>query len=67
MKEKSETSRDRKSEEMYSVIENHKDFLLIDKNPGVSFHKDKEGEGLVSRLKRELGIKDREISGDGFL
>lgn len=58
MKEKSKSSRDRKLEEVYSVIENHKDFLLIDKHPGVSFHKDKEGEGLVSRLKRELGIKE---------
>jgi tRNA pseudouridine32 synthase/23S rRNA pseudouridine746 synthase len=42
--------------EMYSIIEDHKDFLLIDKHPGVSFHKDKEGEGLVSRLKQEPGI-----------
>ncbi len=43
---------------MYSVIENHEHFLLINKYPGISFHKDKEPEGLLQVLKSELGIRE---------
>ncbi len=43
---------------MYSVIENHEHFLLINKDPGISFHKDKEPEGLVQILKSELEIRE---------
>ena len=43
---------------MYKIIENHKDFLLIDKHPGVSFHKDRNKEGLVSRLRAEIGTDE---------
>jgi len=43
---------------MYSIIDNSKNFLLISKHPGVGFHKGSEGEGLVSVIKADLGIKE---------
>ena len=43
---------------MYSIIENHKDFLLISKHPGVGFHKDLEPEGLVEVIKKEPDINN---------
>jgi len=43
---------------MYTVIENHEHFLLINKHPGISFHKDDKEEGLVSVLKSDLGIRE---------
>jgi tRNA pseudouridine32 synthase/23S rRNA pseudouridine746 synthase len=43
---------------MYSIIENHKDFLLISKHPGVSFHKNGEARGLSEVLRSDLGIHD---------
>jgi tRNA pseudouridine32 synthase/23S rRNA pseudouridine746 synthase len=43
---------------MYRVIENHKDFLLIDKHPGIDFHKGSKPAGLVDILKSDLVIKE---------
>lgn len=43
---------------MFSVIEDHKDFLLINKHPGVAFHKGTEGEGLTKIIRAELGIEE---------
>ncbi len=43
---------------MYTVIENNEDFLLINKHPDVSFHKDDKQEGLTSVLKSELKIEE---------
>jgi tRNA pseudouridine32 synthase/23S rRNA pseudouridine746 synthase len=43
---------------MYTIIEEHKDFILIDKHPGVSFHKDGNKEGLVSRLRADIGTDE---------
>ena len=43
---------------MYKIIKNHEDFLLINKFPGVSFHKESGTEGLLELLKREPGIKE---------
>ena len=43
---------------MYRIIKNHEDFLLINKSPGVSFHKEQEAEGLLELLKKEPGIKE---------
>lgn len=43
---------------MYKIIKNHDDFLLINKSPGVSFHKGDDPEGLVDQLKKEPGINE---------
>ncbi|GBD96534.1 MAG TPA: TIGR01621 family pseudouridine synthase [Nitrospirae bacterium] len=43
---------------MYGIVKNHKDFLLINKHPGVGFHKDGETEGLVEVIKKERGINE---------
>ena len=43
---------------MFSVVKDHKDFLLIHKSPGVGFHKDGGEEGLPAVIRRELGIQE---------
>lgn len=43
---------------MYSIVEDHKDFLLINKHPGVSFHSAGEEGGIVSCLRSEPGINN---------
>lgn len=43
---------------MYRVIEKHKDFLLVSKPPGVSFHKNGEARGLSEVLRSDFGIHD---------
>lgn len=44
--------------DMYFLVENHKDFLLIGKHPGVSFHSAGEKGGLVSCLRSEPGVNN---------
>lgn len=43
---------------MYTIIKDHEDFLLINKSPGISFHKEDGTEGLTGTLKKETGIKE---------
>ena len=43
---------------MYTIIENRRGFLVINKHPGVAFHKDTEEHGLVSCLKKEPDINN---------
>lgn len=43
---------------MYRIIKNHEDFLIINKSPGVSFHKESNSEGLLELLKKEPGIRE---------
>ncbi|MBW1895311.1 MAG: TIGR01621 family pseudouridine synthase [Deltaproteobacteria bacterium] len=43
---------------MYRIINNHEDFLLINKSSGVIFHKGSETEGLLELLKKEAGIME---------
>ena len=43
---------------MYSIIKNHEDFLLINKSPGVSFHKESDTESMLELLKKEPGIRE---------
>ncbi len=43
---------------MYTIIKDHKDFLLINKSPGTSFHKESADEGMLERLKKEPGITE---------
>jgi len=43
---------------MFKVIEDQRDFLLVSKEPGVSFHKDETKEGLVHAIRRQLEMKD---------
>ena len=43
---------------MYRIIKTHDDFLLINKSPGVSFHKESENAGLIELLKKEPGIRE---------
>lgn len=43
---------------MYRIINNHEDFLLINKSTGISFHKDHDTEGLPELLKKEPGITE---------
>ncbi len=41
---------------MYKMISDHREFLIISKDPGVSFHKDKNDKGLHEKIKEDLGI-----------
>jgi len=41
---------------MYKVISDHRDFLIISKSPGVSFHKESITEGLHEKIRADLGI-----------
>ncbi len=41
---------------MYTIVEDNRDFLLINKDPGVSFHRDGGTTGLTGALKSEQGI-----------
>jgi len=43
---------------VYRIIKNHEDFLLINKSPGVSFHKESDTEGLLELLKKEPDISE---------
>jgi tRNA pseudouridine32 synthase/23S rRNA pseudouridine746 synthase len=40
---------------MYSIIEQHEDFLVISKHPGTDFHKGPNSEGLTERLRKDIG------------
>lgn len=42
---------------MYDVIAEHEQFILIDKFPGVSFHREVESKGLVHALRDNLNYK----------
>ncbi len=42
---------------MYKIISEHKKFLVISKDPGVSFHKEGNAEGLHEKIKADLGLK----------
>ena len=41
---------------MYKVISDHKEFLVISKDPGVSFHKVGNDEGLHDKIKTDLNL-----------
>lgn len=41
---------------MYKVISDHNEFLVISKDPGVSFHKEDNIEGLHENIKKDLNI-----------
>ncbi len=43
---------------MYRIIKTHDNFLLINKFPGVSFHKGSNTKGLLELLKKEPGIRE---------
>lgn len=43
---------------MYKLIQNHPDFLLISKNPGVDFHKGENALGLVQKIREDHGITE---------
>lgn len=41
---------------MFTIVQDHDDFLLINKAPGVSFHKEGETPGLPMLLREKLGF-----------
>ncbi len=41
---------------MFTIIEDQKDFLLINKDPGVSFHQEGDFPGLPMLLREKLGL-----------
>ncbi|UCH81031.1 MAG: TIGR01621 family pseudouridine synthase [Nitrospiraceae bacterium] len=41
---------------MYKVISDHKGFIIVSKDPGVSFHKDGNSKGLPAVIREDLGI-----------
>lgn len=43
---------------MFRIIENTDDFLLVDKSPDVSFHKERDNQGLLGILKQELQLSE---------
>ena len=43
---------------MYKMISDHKEFLVISKDPGVSFHKEGNAMGLHEKIKADLGLKN---------
>jgi tRNA pseudouridine32 synthase/23S rRNA pseudouridine746 synthase len=43
---------------MYKIVEDHKDFLLISKDPDVSFHKEGESTGLVDTVRSDSGLNE---------
>ena len=43
---------------MYQILHQTSDFLVINKPPGISVHKDTAASGLVMDLKSELGLQD---------
>ena len=43
---------------MYSIVDQTDDFLLIDKSPGVSIHKDQQASGLVMQVQQDLGLSE---------
>ena len=43
---------------MFTVIEDQSDFLLISKDPDISFHKEENEEGLVQAIRRQLNMKE---------
>lgn len=42
---------------MYDLVADHKDFIVIDKSPGVGFHRENDSPGLTSSIKSELSLK----------
>ncbi|WP_432473117.1 TIGR01621 family pseudouridine synthase [Amphritea sp. HPY] len=42
---------------MFQVIDQTSDFLVIDKSPGISMHKDQQEQGLVMLVQQALGIE----------
>ncbi|MEH6577851.1 MAG: TIGR01621 family pseudouridine synthase [Amphritea sp.] len=43
---------------MYSIVDQTDGFLLIDKSPGVSIHKDQQVAGLIMQVQRDLGLAE---------
>ena len=43
---------------MYSIVNNHEGFLLINKHPGVTFHKNEEAKGLIDVLRTDLHVDE---------
>ncbi len=43
---------------MFRLIEDHKDFLLINKDPGVGFHKEAGFQGLPAAVREKLGLNE---------
>jgi tRNA pseudouridine32 synthase/23S rRNA pseudouridine746 synthase len=41
---------------MYKIISDQRDFLIVSKSPGVSFHKEGHTEGLHEKIRADLGI-----------
>lgn len=42
---------------MYKLVADHKDFIIIDKSPGVGFHRENDSPGLTASIRAELSIK----------
>lgn len=43
---------------MYKIIADHRDFLLISKDPGVSFHAEGGSAGLVETVRSRTGLRE---------
>ena len=43
---------------MYSIVAENEDFVLIDKMPGFSVHKDQEDSGLAMQIKADQGYSE---------
>lgn len=43
---------------MYKLIRDNRDFIVVNKYPDVSLHKDRDQEGLAGVIKRELSIRE---------
>lgn len=43
---------------MFSLIEDHKEFILINKHPGTNFHKSPDGGGITGIIRAELGLAE---------
>lgn len=43
---------------MYSIVAENEDFVLIDKMPGFSVHKDQEDSGLAMQIKEDQGYSE---------
>ncbi len=43
---------------MYTLVEDREDFLIINKHPGVNFHKSPVSGGITPVIREDLGIKE---------
>jgi len=43
---------------MYRIVDANEDFVLINKAPGVSVHKDQQDAGLVMQVQQDLGMPE---------